>query len=93
MNRREWLRGAALISAGVVAADQLDLVERLGWKRRFFAGADFTSPYDARRFSVFAGGDFTVGDPVALVRGGHLVNNALGIVTTANPLTIQWQTD
>ena len=41
MNRREWLRGAALISAGVVAADQLDLLDRLGWTRRFFAGANF----------------------------------------------------
>lgn len=41
MNRREWLRGAALIGAGVVAADQLELLDRLGWKRRFFAGAEF----------------------------------------------------
>ena len=39
MDRREWLRSAALIAAGVVAADQLELVERLGWKRRFFPGA------------------------------------------------------
>lgn len=87
MNRREWLRGATQISAGVVAADQLELLDRLGWKRRFFAGADFTSPYDARRFSVFAGGDFTVGD---LISNNTLGGNTLGVVMRMRPLTIDW---
>mgnify|MGYP001593747714 CR=1 FL=1 len=27
MNRRDWLRGTALIAAGVVAADQLDVAQ------------------------------------------------------------------
>jgi hypothetical protein len=40
MDRRTWLRNAALIAAGAVAADQLDLLERLTWRRRFFPGAD-----------------------------------------------------
>lgn len=43
MNRREFARRAALIVAGVAAADQLELVEKLGWKRRFFPG--WGSPY------------------------------------------------
>lgn len=38
MNRRDFLRRSALVAAGAIAADQLDLVERLGWKRRLFAG-------------------------------------------------------
>lgn len=35
-SRREFLRRAAILTAGVVAADQLELVERLGWKRTLF---------------------------------------------------------
>lgn len=38
MNRRDFLRRAALLAAGTVAADQLELVERLGWTRRLFPG-------------------------------------------------------
>lgn len=38
MNRRLFLRNAGLLAAGVVAADQLELVERLGRTRRLFAG-------------------------------------------------------
>lgn len=38
MDRRAFLRNAAVVTAGVVAADQLELVERLGWSRRFFPG-------------------------------------------------------
>jgi hypothetical protein len=38
MNRRDFLRRSALIAAGAVAADQLELIERLGWRRKFFAG-------------------------------------------------------
>lgn len=37
MNRREFFRRAALIAAGVVAADQVELLERLG-HRKVFAG-------------------------------------------------------
>lgn len=37
MNRRDFLRRSALIAAGVVAADQLELLERLA-HRRVFAG-------------------------------------------------------
>lgn len=38
MNRRDFLRRSALIAAGAVAADQLELLDRLGWVRRFFPG-------------------------------------------------------
>ena len=36
MDRREWLRNAALIASGIVAADQLEILEKLNWKRKFF---------------------------------------------------------
>lgn len=41
MDRRSFLRNSALLAAGTIAADQLDLIERLGWKRKFFPGASF----------------------------------------------------
>lgn len=43
MNRRIFLRNSALIASGAIAADQLDLLERLMHKK-VFAGADFTPP-------------------------------------------------
>ena len=36
MNRRLFLRRAALVTAGVIAGDQLDILEHVG--RRFFPG-------------------------------------------------------
>lgn len=36
MDRRAFLRRAAIASSGIVAADQLELLDRLGWVRRFF---------------------------------------------------------
>lgn len=38
MDRRRFLRNATIAAVGVVAADQLELLERLGWTRRLFAG-------------------------------------------------------
>jgi hypothetical protein len=38
MDRRQFLRRAALVASGAVAADQLELLDRLGWVRRWFAG-------------------------------------------------------
>lgn len=40
MNRRDFVRRSAILAAGVVAADQLELVERLGWTRRLFPSCD-----------------------------------------------------
>lgn len=40
MQRREFLRRCALIAAGIVAADQLDVLEMLA-PRKFFLGAEF----------------------------------------------------
>src|SRR4051812_47025301 len=41
MNRREFLRNAAIIAGGIVAADQMELLERLAPRRLLFPGADF----------------------------------------------------
>jgi hypothetical protein len=48
MNRRDFLRRAALIAAGAVAADQLDLIERLGWRRKLFPGWTAPSNHEGR---------------------------------------------
>lgn len=48
MNRREFFKRAALIAAGVVAADQLELLERLAHKK-VWAGHRFD---DFSRFKV-----------------------------------------
>lgn len=42
MNRRDFFRRSALLSAGIVAANQLELIDRLTWKRSLFPGATFT---------------------------------------------------
>ena len=36
MNRRDWLKRTALLAAGTIAADQLELLDRLGWTRTVF---------------------------------------------------------
>lgn len=41
MNRRDFLRNAAIIAAGAIAADQLELLERLAPRRLYWPGADF----------------------------------------------------
>lgn len=38
LSRRDFLRNAALVAAGTVAANQLDLLDKIGWRRRFFLG-------------------------------------------------------
>lgn len=43
MNRRDFLRRAAIVATGAVAADQLDLLERLTWRRRHFASVDLAT--------------------------------------------------
>ena len=40
MDRRQFLQRSAILAAGAIAADQLELIERLGWRRTIFpAGA------------------------------------------------------
>ena len=46
MDRRLFLRNTSLLAAGVVAADQLELLERLTWKRRFWSGWSPGGPRD-----------------------------------------------
>lgn len=43
MNRREFTRRALLIASGFVAADQLELLDRLGWHRTLFPGTAFST--------------------------------------------------
>jgi hypothetical protein len=52
MNRRDFLKRLGLVTAGIVAADQLEVIERLGWKRRFFPG--FTEPSKVYEYQEFA---------------------------------------
>ncbi len=40
MDRRLFLRNSALIAAGAVALDQLEILDRLNWKRTLHPGAD-----------------------------------------------------
>jgi hypothetical protein len=40
VNRRDWLRRATALVAAGVAADQLDIIERLSWTRSLFPSAD-----------------------------------------------------
>lgn len=38
INRREFLRKSALIATGVIAADQLELLEKLNYKKIWWTG-------------------------------------------------------
>lgn len=40
MNRREFLHRASMLAALGIAAEDLDLIERLGWKRTLFPSVD-----------------------------------------------------
>jgi hypothetical protein len=44
MDRRRFLRNGLLVAGGAIAADQLELADRLGWTRRLFPGADVGRP-------------------------------------------------
>ena len=55
MDRRRFLRRAALIAAGAVAADQIELLERLTWRRRFFPGWSPASSWPALRIYDYHG--------------------------------------
>lgn len=54
MNRREWLHNASLAAAGWVAADQLELLERLTWKRSLWPGQTWVHP-DGGVIQFFSG--------------------------------------
>jgi hypothetical protein len=57
LDRRNFLKKAAIVTATVVAADQLDLLERLTHTRKFFPGADF-----GYRMYLDVGGDTWIYD-------------------------------
>ena len=44
MNRREMFRTMGLVAAGLIAADQLEILDRLA-PRSLFASADIASPW------------------------------------------------
>jgi hypothetical protein len=56
MNRLQFLKRCAVIAGGLVAADQIELLERLTWKRRFFSVGHNRRPdwdyFGARNFGV-----------------------------------------
>lgn len=58
MDRRAFLRNSALITSGVVAADQLELLDRLGWVRRFFPSAAIGRTLDATSHIVRVDGGY-----------------------------------
>lgn len=63
MNRRDFLRRAALVAAGTVAADQVELLDRLGWKRKLFPGWAAT-PRDVVYFGSVPTSGWTMRLPV-----------------------------
>ena len=92
MDRRLFLKRAAMLAAGVVAVDQLEILERLAPKR-LWAGADFTprwggvvhyadtihtkKPYGVAWASDgYLAYQFKPGEPIAIVRDGALVSHA-----------------
>lgn len=90
MNRRDFLRRAALVAAGAVAADQLDLLERLAPKR-LWAGHSFNEPTIQvwkEKADFYGISGLHLGDHVAYVRSGALVTNSIATVTSISPLTL-----
>lgn len=68
MNRRDFLARASLIAAGAVAADQMELIDRLGWKRSLFAlGAPDFTPFPANQLGALV----TKRGDVTFVMHGH----------------------
>lgn len=41
MNRRDFLRRSAVVAGGLIGADQLEILERIGWRRTLFPGVSF----------------------------------------------------
>lgn len=66
MNRRAFLFRASAIAAGAVAADQIELLDRLGWTRRLFPGF---STINAMPFIVRQDGTFRWGQTVQGISG------------------------
>jgi hypothetical protein len=53
MDRRTFLRRSAIVATGAVAADEIELLEKLGdWTRRFFPSAAFVPDASPFGYSV-----------------------------------------
>lgn len=79
MNRRDFFRRSALVAAGAVAADQLELLDRLGRVRTMFAG--WSAPVDG-------GGGITVTNAQwdALLRETYVSEGLVSAINTVWPL-------
>lgn len=66
MDRRRWLRNAAILTAGTIAADQIDLPERLTWQRTLFPGANFALPPGTYTFDIET---YVRGDDLVMMKG------------------------
>lgn len=75
ITRREWLCRAALLATGAVAADQLDLLDRLGWTRTMFPSAGV--PSGGVEYAFESG--WRIGQPLGEWRGMGLY---FDVVTT-----------
>lgn len=81
MNRRDFLKRAALAVAAGVAVDQLELLERLA-PRRLWAGHDFGAP---QRIGISG---LHPSDRVAFIRNARTL--AFATVTSVSPLTLSF---
>lgn len=58
MNRRDFLRRASLVASGAIAADQFELLDRLGWVPRLFGSIAIPDAPSGRALLV-ANGDLS----------------------------------
>lgn len=91
MNRRAFLRNIALIGGGVVAADQLELLDRLGWVRTMFPSAGLQSgraPLAMDTELVAAQtmpAIFTKSDWDRLLRENYIIQDIVELVNASSP--------
>ena len=53
MNRRDFLRQAAIVATGAIAADQLELLDRLTHRRKYFSSVDVHDPYQQAESGLY----------------------------------------
>jgi hypothetical protein len=85
LDRRSFLRRAALVAGGVVAADQLEILDRLGWVRSLFPGWRATT--SGRALLTLAEQPFvtSLAHWDALLRESYLHTDIVAAINTATP--------
>lgn len=53
MNRRDFFKKASIVAAGIVAADQLEILDRLGWTRKLFPSATILEEEAIGPYGIF----------------------------------------